>query len=96
MFRAGAARWTGGLSPYAIASAWLDWAIHLSASPGRQLDLWSAGLATLAKLAHFNASCAGGAQVDEPFAPRTGDHRFDDAAWHRSPACAVAQSYLAV
>jgi polyhydroxyalkanoate synthase len=38
-FRAGIAKLTGGLAPTALASAFLDWAVHLVASPGKQLEL---------------------------------------------------------
>ena len=30
---------TGGLSPVSMALAWADWAWHLGASPGRQMEL---------------------------------------------------------
>ena len=35
-FRSGIARVTGGLPPSALAGAYLDWAVHLAASPGKQ------------------------------------------------------------
>ena len=37
--RAGIARITGGLAPSALAGAFFDWAVHLAASPGKQLEL---------------------------------------------------------
>src|SRR6266704_1495845 len=37
--RAGIARLTGGLAPTALASAFFDWAVHLAASPGKELEL---------------------------------------------------------
>ena len=37
--RAGIARLTGGLAPSALAGAFFDWAVHLAASPGKQLEL---------------------------------------------------------
>ena len=35
--RASLGRVNGGLSPAALGAAYLDWAVHLMASPGRQL-----------------------------------------------------------
>ena len=45
---AGMARSTGGLSPAALALAFIDWAMHLAASPGRGLQL--AKMAMLASI----------------------------------------------
>ena len=36
---ASVAHLTGGLSPAAMAGAYWDWAVHLAASPGKQLQL---------------------------------------------------------
>src|SRR5688572_29972811 len=34
------ARFTGGLSPAALAEAYFDWALHLAWAPGKQSQLW--------------------------------------------------------
>src|SRR3712207_707290 len=34
---------TGGLSPAAIAAAFMDWAVHLAISPGKQAELAAKG-----------------------------------------------------
>ena len=36
---AGLARLTGGLSPAALSDAYMDWAVHLAISPGKQVEL---------------------------------------------------------
>src|SRR3954470_21484836 len=36
---AGLAHLTGGLSPAAVAAAYMDWAVHLAISPGKQVEL---------------------------------------------------------
>ena len=42
---AGLARLTAGLSPAAIVDAFMDWAVHLAISPGKQVELATRGLA---------------------------------------------------
>ncbi|WP_298975380.1 alpha/beta fold hydrolase [uncultured Roseobacter sp.] len=37
-------QWTGGLSPAALATAYLDWSLHLLASPDKQTELLKLGL----------------------------------------------------
>jgi hypothetical protein len=39
MREAATAKLTGGFSPMALTLAYLDWAIHLAAAPGKQLEL---------------------------------------------------------
>jgi len=88
------ARVTGGLSPMAIAGAYLDWAAHLSTAPGRQMHLahkafrktlrW-AGYAARAPLPGGAAPC-----ID----PLPQDHRFRDPAWQQWPFNAIHQAFL--
>jgi polyhydroxyalkanoate synthase subunit PhaC len=33
------AQMTGGVSPAAVASAWIDWGLHLASSPAKQVAL---------------------------------------------------------
>lgn len=42
VLRAAQARFTGGISPIALTSAFSDWALHLVSSPGKQLALLEA------------------------------------------------------
>jgi polyhydroxyalkanoate synthase len=46
-----ASRITHGLSPMAVAEAFFDWMIHLSASPGKQLQLAEKAARKSARLA---------------------------------------------
>jgi len=93
--RAATARVTGGLSPYAMTSAWLDWAAHLARSPGRQTELANTAWLNGFKLWRFAAQCATGTPGKAPFEPRPGDRRFNDEAWQRMPHCLIAQTFLA-
>jgi polyhydroxyalkanoate synthase len=88
------ARLTGGLSPAALALAYLDWLVHLANSPGKLGELaenaWTKGRA-------FGAwellATTGGAR--EPFIePLADDRRFDHAAWQCWPFNAIYQGFL--
>jgi polyhydroxyalkanoate synthase len=65
-FRASLAPFTGGLAPSALAGAYLDWAVHLIASPGKQLELAGQTILTAAESLAFAADCAHRAASD-PF-----------------------------
>ena len=69
-------RATGGLSPTALSTAWLDWALHVIGSPERQVELtysaWLKALEALTSLA------TGTPQVRQ-------DSRFESDAWSQPP-----------
>ncbi|MEJ2518654.1 MAG: poly-beta-hydroxybutyrate polymerase N-terminal domain-containing protein [Methyloceanibacter sp.] len=67
--RATLARFTQGVSPFAQAFAWYDWAVHLAYAPGRRAELWLEAIGSLAKLSHFSLDMV----------------RFDDPAWEEVP-----------
>ena len=52
------ARFTGGLSPIALAGAWSDWAMHLATSPGKQGQLVVKAGQKVQRLASVLSSCA--------------------------------------
>jgi hypothetical protein len=64
--RAGIARLTGGIAPTAVAGAFLDWAVHVAASPGKQLSLIGQAMTAAVE----NASFAGRAAIARPGARR--------------------------
>ena len=76
---AATARFTAGMSPYAAAMAWSDWAAHLARAPGRQYEL--AQLARRLALRALLASVSEEAGLE----PDPGDRRFDHPAWSRWP-----------
>jgi len=97
MARAALARATSGASPFAMAGAWADWALHLARAPGRQMELaelaarnamllWGHALATLK---------AGEAAPEPPFAPDPSDHRFSHPGWAAPPFSIWQQAFLA-
>ncbi|MEZ5716126.1 MAG: alpha/beta fold hydrolase [Paracoccaceae bacterium] len=89
--RAHFARLTMGTSPHSAAGAWIDWAMHLSRAPGRQIELAERGVENAWKL---YAHALG--QGDAPFAPGPNDHRFTHPGWAKPPFNLMQQSYLAM
>jgi polyhydroxyalkanoate synthase len=85
------ARFTGGLSPVALALAQLDWLAHLSSSPGRQAELAAEAGTRLARLGRYalHAHSPDAAPCVEP-----SDHRFDADEWRSWPFNVLAQAFL--
>lgn len=52
------ARFTAGLSPAALIEAYMDWAIHLVTSPGKQMQLLEKATKKNWRLAHHMSECA--------------------------------------
>jgi polyhydroxyalkanoate synthase len=89
------ARHTLGLSPHALAEAWLDWAGHLVTSPGKQLQLWHKALRKAVRLAEGIPACmASEAEARPCIEPLPQDKRFASAAWQRFPFNLIYQSFL--
>ncbi len=86
------ARLTGGVSPHSFIAAWSDWALHLSRSPGRQVELVERAQASALKLVAHGMK--GG--TDAPFTPKPHDHRFDHPMWDKPPYSFWKQGFLAM
>jgi polyhydroxyalkanoate synthase len=78
---AAVARATGGLSPIALTSAWVDWSLNLAVSPGRQAELADLALQGAVQLATGKAPLP------------AHDHRFDHPGWAEPPFRALAAGY---
>ena len=71
------ARFTNGLSPAALAHAYLDWATHLAYSPGKQLQLVDKAMRKAVRFTNYACRCAmGGGKADPCIAPLPQDKRF--------------------
>ena len=92
---AATARFTGGLSPAALAEAYMDWAIHLAAAPGKQVLLLQKALKKTARFARYATDCA---ISDQPsghcIEPLAQDRRFEGEAWQQWPFNIVHQAFL--
>jgi polyhydroxyalkanoate synthase len=84
------AKFTGGIAPAALISAYVDWAIHLGNQPGYcimlQQRLWQDSAALCQQLL--------GLQGTAPLTPMPGDHRFDDQGWQALPFSLLEQGFL--
>ncbi len=88
-------RLTLGLSPAVLIEAYLDWLIHLSASPGKQLQLFEKAVRKSARLANYVVTCA--LRTDHTkrcIEPLPNDKRFQAAAWDTFPFNVIHQAFL--
>ena len=93
--RASASRFTAGLSPSALAQAYLDWAMHLAVSPGKRLQLIDKAVRKSRRLMHHLGQCAVHGNTQPPcIEPVLQDRRFSDPAWQAWPFNVVHQSFL--
>lgn len=91
---------TGSLSPQSLTLAWLDWASHLAASPGKLAELTQLAIEqadTLNRYAHQSLSATVRHAVDNrlplPPAPMQ-DRRFRDPLWQEFPYSVMQQGFL--
>jgi polyhydroxyalkanoate synthase len=87
------AQLTRGLSPETIVGSYLDWLIHLAASPGKQQRLIEKALEQWSRLALWAMSPAAraGAPCIEPL-PQ--DRRFREPSWQQWPFNVIYQAFL--
>lgn len=89
------ARFTLGLSPAALGGAYLDWATHLAASPGKQAQLIGKAVRKAVRFAHHAGQCALQRGMIEPcIEPLPQDRRFIGEAWRRWPYNFIYQGFL--
>jgi polyhydroxyalkanoate synthase subunit PhaC len=81
------ARLTGGLSPNALALAYLDWATHLAASPRKQMELCNETMRSASRLGNFASPRASGTERSAR------DERFPADAWGKWPFGLMAQAF---
>ena len=94
LLRAWVARMTQGMSLVATSEAFADWAIHIAASPGKQLELIQKAAVDLTRLAHWSGCEAVGLKSEPPAQAAPGDKRFSDPAWSQWPFSFLAQAHL--
>jgi polyhydroxyalkanoate synthase len=89
------ARFTNGLSPAALAHAYLDWATHLAYSPGKQVQLVDKAMRKALRLITYGCRCAMvGGKADLCVEPLPQDKRFVGEEWQKWPYNFIYQSFL--
>lgn len=89
------AKVTKGLSPAALAGAYLDWLAHLTTSPGKQIEISEKAFRKWVRLSRYAATCATAeCEVAPCIEPLPQDRRFRGEAWQKWPYNFFYQSFL--
>ena len=81
-----AARFTAGLSPAAMAHAYLDWVTHLAYSPGKRLQLMDKAVRKAVRFGNYAWRWAmEGGKTQCCIEPLPQDRRFVGPDWQRWP-----------
>ena len=88
------ARWTGGLSPAALALAFADWRLHSAVSPGRQLSLAREAINDMLRLTRTATHWSSEFRPWSLISPPPADHRFVEPDWELLPFNMLAQTFL--
>src|SRR5271167_4575646 len=80
------ARFTVGISPAALAEAYLDWATHLAYAPGKRAQLIGKAIRKAARFANYASHYAiEGGQTECCIEPLPQDRRFAEEGWRQWP-----------
>ncbi len=89
------ARFTLGLSPAALMAAYLDWAVHLAAAPGKRLQLLDKAARKAMRFANHAWHYAQKNEPCEPcIEPLPQDRRFSHPGWQHWPFNFLYQGFL--
>jgi len=95
-FHAYESRMTGGLSPSSAMLAYLDWAVHLANSPGKQAELFKKALRKSVRFTAYAARLVTGNEEGVCIEPLPQDHRFDAPDWQQLPFSLWFQWFLLI
>ncbi|WP_245510724.1 PHA/PHB synthase family protein [Antarcticimicrobium sediminis] len=93
-YRATLSQLTAGLSPASLMQHYMDWALHMATSPGKQGQLGALAVQNWTDFSRYLLRC--GLKHDHsPCAePDAHDRRFRDAGWQKQPFNAYQQAFL--
>ena len=82
-------------SPAAVFDAYMDWAVNLAISPGKQVELAAKAARKWARLAQFAVRYPSSGGTCEPcIEPLPQDKRFSEAEWQQWPFNLIQQGFL--
>jgi polyhydroxyalkanoate synthase len=84
------------ISPGSIATAYYDWLVHLSLSPGKQIDLLQSSWHYYSLFFEYLSLLIANIDSDTDVQPLFEDRRFSDPAWHKWPYNAYHQAFLVI
>ncbi len=85
---------TGGVSPTALALAYLDWALHVSKSVDTQADLITSAASAYWRFVDYCLRACADPDCETCIEPEARDKRFADNLWQAQPFRAYAQGFL--
>ena len=94
MYHAALARFTGFVSPGSMGLAWMDWWLHLLASPGKQQLLIQKAVRKTSRFLLAASKVSPGGKHPHCIEPLEQDPRFRAPQWQRWPFCLIYQSFL--
>jgi polyhydroxyalkanoate synthase subunit PhaC len=86
---------TGGVSPVALALAYIDWASHLAVAPQRRMEVTQDAIKSSRQL--FETAARFFSPGEGPWAlikPQPQDRRFEKPEWEQPPFNLIAQGFL--
>lgn len=87
-------RFTLGISPAALMLAYLDWLVHLSIAPAKQLELVQKALRKAVRFYIYAVRCSSRPEAEPCIEPLPQDKRFGGNEWRRLPFNLMYQSFL--
>ncbi|MDX1655377.1 MAG: alpha/beta fold hydrolase, partial [Candidatus Competibacteraceae bacterium] len=87
-------RLTAGISPAALAMAYLDWSVHLALSPGKQMRLWEKAWRKATRFGLYTHRTLINPNTPPCIDPLPQDRRFDAPAWGGWPYNFIYQGFL--
>jgi len=89
------ARYTGGLSPAALAQAYWDWAAHLATAPGKRVQLLDKAARKAVRFGNYlQRYLVEGTNAGACIEPLPQDHRFLSPEWRTWPFNCIYQAFL--